>query len=240
MDESKEFNDHHLPHLLRYVVPIMWNPMNLGSGVLVNIGGRYFAASAAHCIKERPVVMIAPTPVSLHNPVEMRPLSAKFSTFHNKVDIGYVEIDDPGCEALTLEHISYAPELLTGQVHVVGYPATETNKDDAKREILLGVNLFSTTIIEATRDHLRMHYPKKGSRYDAASGTWFPSDFPRTPHGFSGGGIFVVAKKLVGGLEVIQFKLIAIQSCWNESERYVGTAPTDWLLECWRGQGVIS
>ena len=47
MDESKEFNDLHLPHLLRYVAPIMWNPMNLGSSVLVNVGGRHFAASAA-------------------------------------------------------------------------------------------------------------------------------------------------------------------------------------------------
>jgi hypothetical protein len=240
MDEHKEFNDHHLPHLLRYVVPIMWNPMNLGSGVLVNIGGRHFAASAAHCIQQRPVVMIAPAPVSVNNPVELKPLFAKFSTFHNKVDIGYVEIDDPGCEALTLDNISYAPELLTGQVHVVGYPATETNKDDAKREILLGVNLFSTTIIEATSDHLRMHYPKKGTRYDAATGTWNPAEFPRTPHGFSGGGTFVITKKLVGGIEIIEYKLVAIQSCWMESERYVEAVPVDWLRECWKAQGVIS
>jgi hypothetical protein len=239
MDESKEFNDLHLPHLLRYVAPIMWNPMNLGSSVLVNVGGRHFAASAAHCIKQRPVVMIAPTPVSHNNPVEMKPLFAKYSTFHNKVDIGYVEIDDPGCEAVTLDQISYAPELLTGQVHVVGYPATEANKDDIKREISLGINLFSTTIIEATPDYLKLHYPSKGTRYDAASGTWSPSEFPRTPHGFSGGGVFVITKKLIGGLEVIEYKLVAIQSCWLESERYVKAIPADWLREIWKTQAVI-
>lgn len=240
MDESKEFNDIHLPHLLRFVVPILWNPMNAGSGVLVDVQGRHFVASAAHCIQSNPLIQICPTPVSLHTPVETRTLRPKRSGWHQNVDIGYVEIDDPGGQALGWDQLSYAPELLTGQVHVVGYPTANVKLDLTKREALFGITTFSTSIIEATPEHLKLRYPVQGSSYDAASGTWVPCQFPTTPHGFSGGGVFVIAKARVGGLEVIQYNLIGIQTCWMKSERYVKAIPIGWWCDLLKSNGIVT
>ena len=241
MDESKEFNDLHLPHLLRYVVPILWNPMNMGSGVLVDVEGRHFVVSAAHCIQSNPLIQICPVPANLHTPVEMRTLRPKLSAWKNhQVDIGYVEIDDPGCQALGWDQLSYAPELLTGQVHVVGYPQANVQLDLTNREVTFALNMFSTGIIDATPDHLKLRYPVHGSNYDAASGTWIPCQFPETPKGYSGGGVFVVTKARVGGLELVEYKLIAIQNCWQKSERYVQATPIQWVCDLMKSNGIVS
>jgi hypothetical protein len=239
MDESREFNEFHLPHLLRYVVPILWNPLNAGSGVLVQIQGRHFVASAAHCITSGPLVQICPAPVSLSSPVETKTLRPIQAGWYDDVDIGYLEIEDPGCEAVGQNQLSYSPELLTGLVHVVGYPAANAKLDLKTREALFGITTFSTSIIEATASHLKLNYPVQGSSYDAQTGSWIPCQFPKTPHGFSGGGVFVVTKMRVGGLEVVQYKLVGIQSCWLESERYVQAIPIDWWCNLLKSRGVV-
>jgi hypothetical protein len=239
MDESKEFNELHLPHLLRYVVPILWNPVNVASGVLVDIQGRHFVASAAHCITNRPLVQICPAPLNLHTPVETRTLRPLRVGCHDDLDIGYLEIDDPGREAVGWNQLSYSSELLTGQVHVVGYPTAHAQLDLKSREAILGINTFSTSIIEATSEHLKLSYPVQGSSYDVRSGTWIPCQFPRTPHGFSGGGVFVVTKATLGGLDIVQYKLAGIQSCWMESERYVKAIPIDWWCNLLKSRALI-
>jgi hypothetical protein len=161
------------------------------------------------------------------------------SGWHDNVDIGFLEIDDPGCEAVSWDQLSYSPELLTGQVHVVGYPAANVKIDVNKREALFGITTFSTSVIEATPEHLKLRYPAQGSSYDAASGTWNPCQFPTTPHGFSGGAVFVVTKAMVGGLEVVQYKLVAVQSCWLESERYVKAIPIGWWCDLVKSKASI-
>lgn len=236
MDESKEFNDHHLPHLLRYVVPILWNPMEAGSGVLLRIQDRHFVASAAHCIQSNPLIQIMPTSLNLHAPVETRTLRPIRSGWHAGHDIGWVEITDPGCEAVGWDQMFYSPELFTGQVHVLGYPKSEMTINFQKMEALFGLCTFSTGVMEAMPDYLKLHYPVTGSRYDEASGSWSHCPFPTTPHGFSGGGVFAVAKSLVGGMEVYQYKLVAIQSCWLESERYVKAISINILCDLLKSQ----
>jgi hypothetical protein len=240
MDDSKEFNDFHLPHLVQFVVPILWNPMNAGSGVLVDVQGRHFVASAAHCIQSNPLIQIYPTPINVRTPVETKTLRPRSTDWHKNVDIGYVEIEDPGSQALCWDQLSYAPELLTGQVHVIGYPKVNVKLDLRRREALFGLTTFSTSIIEATPDYLKLRYPVHGSRYDVASRTWIPAQFPETPHGFSGGGVFVVTKARIGGLEVVQYKLVAIQSRWMESERYVKAVPIAWWCDLLKSKGIVT
>lgn len=240
MDESKEFNDHHLPHLLRYVVPILWNPLELGSGVLLTIQGRHFVASAAHCIQSNPLIQIMPTSPNLLASVETKTLRPIRSGWHEDYDIGWVEIVDPACESVGWEQMFYSPDLFTGQVHVLGYPNSELRIDIQKKESLFGLCTFSTGVIEAMPDYLKLHYPVTGSKYDEALGAWSPCAFPTTPKGFSGGGVFAVTKSVVGALEVYQYKLVAIQSCWLERERYVKAIPITWLCDLLKSQAGIN
>lgn len=226
MDDSREFNDLYLPDLLRYVVAVTQNPDELGSGVLVNVQGRHFVATAAHCInKKNPGVLFCASPVNLTTCVETRPLRIIQRGWHESLDIGYLEIQNPACAELTWDQLSPA-KVLSGPLHIVGYPAAHVAIDFGRREITLAQGAFQTSLIEQTADYLKLNYPKEGAKYDGTSGEWVPGLFPPSPKGYSGGACFGVAKHTtVGGVEQIRYLLFGIQSCWLESERYVKAIP---------------
>lgn len=228
MDESRVFDSIHLPHLLRYVVAIMWDPnLQLGAGVLVKVQGRHFLATAAHCIKKNPEVRLCTLPVKLTTPVEMRSLRILDAGWHDDpgMDIGYLEISDPESAELGWDQLlqDQAPD---GDAHIIGYPTARAQIDFARKVILLGQNTFSTHLIEATATYLKFSYPKYGSKYDADTGTWVPGEFPATPEGFSGGGCFGVSKlPSPGGMDVFEYNLYGIQSSRGEVGRYVKVIP---------------
>jgi hypothetical protein len=224
MDESAEFNNFHLPNLLRYVVAIFSGTGDLGSGVLVNVGGRHLVATAAHCIENRPQVMLCRSPVKLAGAVEMRGVRVLDTVRHpnGDIDIGYLEIENPKVPEIGWRQLNWGP--IEGPVHIVGYPASHAKVDQPARVITVGQNAFQTNLIEATPEYLKFHYPEHGSAYDAATRTWVPCPFPETPRGFSGGGGFCVCKQTTP-VEFVEYRLIGIQSCWLKSERYVKVVP---------------
>lgn len=225
MDESAEFNNLYLPDLLRFVVAIFSRSGELGSGVLVNVGGRHLVATAAHCIDNHPQVMICTSPVNVHRPVEMRGVRVLDTVRHpnEDIDIGYLEIEDPRSSELGWGQLGLG--AVGSEVHVVGYPTSHAKVDHASQVLTVGQNAFQTGVIEATPEYLKFHYPKQGWSYDAATGKWVSSPFPATPKGFSGGGCFCVYKHSTGPLEVVEYRLFGIQSCWLESGRYVKAVP---------------
>ncbi|HEV8063075.1 MAG TPA: hypothetical protein VGP68_24555, partial [Gemmataceae bacterium] len=176
-----------------------------------------------------PQVLICASSINLHKPVETRPLRTIQADWHHSLDIGYLEIHDPGSEELSWDQLTNA-SVLQGQVHVVGYPTERVDLDLQRRVVLLGQNTFSTSVTEETPEYFKLNYPVAGTRYEESSGKWLPSQFPTTPDGFSGGGCFGVTKNQSGALDVIQYHLLGIQSCWMRSERYVKAIP----IKQWR------
>ena len=57
MTEDQGFRALHLETLINYVIPIVDGALDLGSGVLVNVRGRHFVATARHCIDDAPKAM---------------------------------------------------------------------------------------------------------------------------------------------------------------------------------------
>jgi hypothetical protein len=227
MDESAEFHDLYLPDLFRYVVPIVWNPGQVGSGVLVNVQGRHFVATAAHCIKDNPKVLLWKAPLHYTARTGAQPLQILQARWHENedVDIGYLEVADPECPQLRWGQLSN-DRIIEGHVQIVGFPVSEALVDLEQREVALRESIFQTSLIEETPEYLKFNYPKQGTAYNPSTRKWEPSEFPITPEGFSGGGCFGVVKT-VGetGLSVIEYKLLGIQSCWLKSERYVKAIP---------------
>lgn len=127
MDEDIEFNDLYLPDLMRCVVAIFSvdedSELSVGSGVLVNVGGRHLIATAAHCIKNRPQVMRCISPVNTTHPVEMHGARILRTGWHpnNDLDIGFLEIEDPNCLELEWGQLGRGP--VGSEVHIVGYPS---------------------------------------------------------------------------------------------------------------------
>jgi hypothetical protein len=94
-------------------------------------------------------------------------------------------------------------------------------------DVSLAAGTFGTTLKEETDDRMTFAYPEIGTKYDAATGTWFESPFPKTPRGFSGGACFGVAKP-PGLIAQVQYKLLAIQYAWNERDSVFAVPVKRW------------
>jgi hypothetical protein len=223
MDEDREFYTLHLPHLISYVVPVLQSKrggIEIGSGVLVNAGGRHFVATAKHCIDADVRVVRSSNPLQRAGTTGTRPLHILGRGWHDVLDLGYLEIADPNCAELCWEHLSN-DQIVSGMAQFVGYPEVlvETiQKIPGKlTDVSLAAGTFATFLKEETTDRMTFDYPKLGRKYAEATGTWFESPFPKTPKGFSGGACFGVAKP-PGLVMQVQYKLLAIQYAWNQQD----------------------
>lgn len=142
-----EFNHLYLPHLRQYVTPVVSNPLKLGSGVLVNVRGRHFVLTAAHCIESSTQVLRCQMPKPGSRVGETKPLRILHSRTHKnpEIDIGYLEIQDPECPEIQLDQLC-TDRIIEGLVHVVGYPVTEVQLDLKRKEVsLLERHVFNIT-----------------------------------------------------------------------------------------------
>lgn len=109
--------------------------------------------------------------------------------------------------------------IVNGTAQFVGYPEVlvEASQAVLGNRTSIAAGTFGTTLKEETEDRMTFDYPKIGTKYNEATGTWYESPFPRTPRGFSGGACFGVAK-LPGPIARVEYKLLAIQYAWNERD----------------------
>jgi len=220
--DEREFNTHHLPHLLNYVIPIVPKGEWPASGVLVSAGGRHFVATAAHCIVGTFRVVKSLEPLQLHRSYEgrVRELRILGIERHASLDVGYVEIADPECAELGLEQLAF--EAITeGTVQIVGYPQVLAHVD--QRSLSIGQGTFGTSIIDRTANRILLSFPKSGWKLDG-SGAWVESEFPHHPKGFSGGACFGVMKT-PGLVERVEYKLLGIQYAWDKRSRELHAVP---------------
>jgi hypothetical protein len=223
MDEDREFYTLHLPHLINYVVPVLQSKdggIEIGSGVLVCASGRHFVATAKHCIDANVRVVRSAVPVQRTGTTKTMPLQIKDRGWHDSLDIGYLEIADPECAELSWEQLCN-DRIVEGMAQFVGYPEVLVDaihgRSGKLTDVSIAAGTFGTTLTRETDDRMTFGYPKLGSKYDVATGTWHESPFPKTPRGFSGGACFGVAKP-PGRIAQVQYKLMAIQYAWNKRD----------------------
>ncbi len=233
MDENREFYTLHLPHLISYVVPVLQSKkrrVEIGSGVLVNAGGRHFVATAKHCIDADVRVIRSTNPLQRAGTTGTRPLRIIGRGWHDTLDLGYLEIIDPESAELCWDQLCN-DRIVSGLVQFVGYPeelveAVETFPGK-RTDVSLAAGTFATSLKEETDDRMTFGYPKNGTKYDEATGTWCENAFPKTPRGFSGGACFGVSKPL-GLITQVQYRLLAIQYAWNERDSVFAVPVKRW------------
>jgi hypothetical protein len=84
---------------------------------------------------------------------------------------------------------------------------------------------LATTIVARSPTELTLDYPPDGIAYFQDRNEWAKERFPRSPKGFSGGGIFGIMKTKKGDLDIVQYWLVGIQYCWNSQKRCVKAVP---------------
>jgi hypothetical protein len=230
-DLYAEFQKDHLPNLFKYVVPIAHENTDnrresIGSGVLVNLNGRHYVATAAHCIKLNPRVLHDVFYMLAGRLHDDKPVKIVDRGWHATLDVGFLQIDEPMSKELDESHLC-VETVKEGTVHVIGHPRCEANVDPAKGPIEVKKCVFGSSVLEQSAAAMRLAYPVDGVRF--AKGQWWTEPFPETPHGFSGGGCFGVSYT-TGPVVSYQYKLLAIQVSWHSGERWVEAVPIkQWL-----------
>jgi hypothetical protein len=237
MNTYIDFSTNHLPSLFKYVVPIGHEDEDdgeesIGSGVMVNVHGRHFIATARHCIKQKPRVMIGDWYLKGGKITASRPVKILRSEWHDSLDVGFLEVEEMNSPCTELQpHQLCCDRIVEGMIHVVGHPTCMIKRDEARKEICLTRAAFGTHLEEETSEYLRFAYPREGVRFDASRDEWVTGPFIATPHGFSGGGCFGVTQaSSPSGLIVFGYKLLGIQYRWDGVARWVKAVPTrQWI-----------
>lgn len=223
MDECHEFYFLHLPRLISYVVPVLQSRkgrVEIGSGVLVNAKGRHFVATAKHCIDADVRVLLGPNSLKPDETGRPRQLRVINRGWHDTLDLGYLEIEEPVCAELSWDQLAY-DRIIDGSAQIIGYPKVlvEVNQTTPGKltDISLAAGTFGTTLRESNDDRMIFNYPRIGRKYEKMTGAWFESPFPETPEGFSGGACFGVTKSS-GLITHVEYKLLAIQYAWNQRD----------------------
>jgi hypothetical protein len=240
MDEHPEFREHYLADLINYVTPILQKePLELGSGVLINVQGRHFIATAAHCIDRVHRAIISEGRMRQSGTTEGRDLRILRKRAHPTLDLGYLEIEDPRCGEVAWDQLCDHPPT-DGIVHIAGYPITMVESETPLRQISIAAGVFSTSLVEDAPEYLKFAYPKEGHKYNEKTKTWSPSPFPETPKGFSGGGCFAVVGSIANGVQVRSYQLYAIQVSWDRAKRSVTAIPVRHWCDLLRADGIVA
>lgn len=213
-----EFSANYLPDLFNYVVPILNANKELGSGVLVNFQGRHIVATARHCIENKPRVFLPVSRIRPDDPTSTQQIRIVRTEFHETLDIGFLEIEDPGGSEVG-SHQLCKDRISDKMVHVIGFPSVKAFVDWPNNNVSVLGGSFGTTLLEEADEFLKFDYPKVGGKFDPTQNGWTPSAFPETPEGFSGGGCFSVTVGTTSGVQIIEYKLHGIQCSWSEYGR---------------------
>lgn len=206
----------------------------LGSGTLVEVAGKWFVATAAHCIPASPTGRLR-----LHSNQRQHTKGNILGFLkhgrHPTCDVGYLELDP-----------SHARSYLTGKrpcpiarlypagigavgsvVSLVGCPKSETSwTQQSSHDPVLRIrnNAFATVPMtqaewptdEDQQVHVLLPYPVEGIQAGTGQAVINPA-----PQGFSGGGVWDHGHPHPGVWQPELARLIAIQSSWNEGSRYL-------------------
>ena len=228
----KETELAHYPLLYRQVVMIVHEhedtgaPQQIGAGVLANVEGRHFVASAAHCIRRNPrVIREAQWNQNTNALLPQQEAVIVQGGTHKLLDIGFLEVATAIGPEISEEQLYFNPGLALQpdwSLHVIGYPFKTIAKSESLQMTTMRKKSFISNMAEQTDTYIKIHYPKVGYRLENEE--WVEAPFVETPHGYSGGGCFVISEQ-PGEVAVLGHKLIGIQSSWNQKKRTVTVIP---------------
>jgi len=226
-----EFYGQHLPNLFRFVVGIahenQYDESCIGSGVLVNLNGRHVVATAGHCIKRNPRIFYGETIMEEDkdgNPCFPHASRVRIlkKDIHPTLDVGYLEIERPPEMEMTQDQLSFATPT-GGAIHIIGHPSSRIEIDVTRREVIISRCNIATTVVEITDSYMKLDYPVDAVRYENSAFTK-GHQFPDAP-GLSGGGCFGVTKTQSAGLDLVEYKLLAIPYQWHPAQRWLKAVP---------------
>jgi hypothetical protein len=247
MDAKAEY-DLTFEMVFHYTIPLLTpkdGDIEAGSGVLVQIGGRVFIATAEHCMTEQAVIVD-------EKGFSFPPQSAVVTVLNRgadpTIDIGFLELKDderlaevckgdPDVKSKSfcpLNQLSLAEVPMGGMLHIVGYPVESRIVDARTRTIELRKRGFGTQFQEQEDGYLLFPFPKKEKWFHQVGVTDFePSMFIDKPKGFSGGGLWAFQKAPEGSLfsPLEHIKLMGIQCARFKERRIVKCVPIRRWLE---------
>jgi hypothetical protein len=201
--------------------------LEVGAAVLVQIGRRLFAATAAHCMTGQTCIV---KEQSFYLPLDS-PVKVANRGANDALDIGFLELeDDENLRALgrsfcALGQLALSDLPAGGPLHVIGYPIEAVSLQDRTVEIIK--RGFMSQFQEKEGDYLLFPFPAKESWFHAVEEGFERATFHETPKGFSGGGLWGFNPIQDGELFVPakQIKLAGIQSAWWPQRRLLRCVP---------------
>jgi hypothetical protein len=207
--------------------------LQAGTAILIRIGDRLFAATAAHCIGPAPYLAF-----DQEFPLPTDPTPARYIARHPMLDIGLIEVDSSRTgRSCGLETLDVTPPVLPADPRrperpgywIVGYPRAEDSR--TRDALILTAVSVGTHPVEVADVRYTFTYPVRFVRLvdgEPVSGT-----SPESPVGFSGGGIWRFADDPSDGLLIPSsfVRLTAIQSAWQSSIRHAYCVPIRHWIE---------
>jgi hypothetical protein len=224
-----------------YTVPIIVDcedehDIEVGTGVVIEIGHRTFVASAGHVLSKRPHVLFGTNP-RLLMPCEQ---TAGRREYRDPPDIGFLEVPKNShhrtCyfESLT---DSAPPEntltLIVGHpVHAPGSLADDAWKGGNYFELVRASHMGAIKEVQERR--YVFEYPEGLLHVDAKTGLMTESTSYETPGGFSGGGVW--AKRALSVIDGLiypgsRLRLYAIDYAWSRTKREAYCVPIKYWVK---------
>jgi hypothetical protein len=213
-----------------HLVLPQWNAKKeVGTAVMLRAGNHLFALTAEHCTGEGMTIRFRSD--------EGQTTHARILKVHTSkpLDIAVVELEDrrdvQACDIqqLSLELPSPATEDSDPSTEplfwVVGYPTDRVQVSD--EAVSVDEVAFGTNLVEVEADEFRLYYHEKS--YGIGADTrWALAELPKTPHGFSGAGVWRFdhseERSLFNPLQHV--RLYGIQYAWLDITRRLRCVPS--------------
>ena len=204
------------------------NRLDIGSATCVQLGGRFFLATAAHNLVDGSEIRVFAPKAQARFPVIGRSHPPRNST---DPDVGWLELSPGIVQEGRLQFLS-AAELHTDVPHrplpllVQGYPAAEANvvRKLPLRVELLSMGLGTDWLRTEPNGSLVLEYPPQSPE---DTGLELPN-----PSGVSGGGVWLVSPFEPQQIWFAEsFSLVGIVTAWSNSGKELFAAPIKPWLE---------
>ena len=225
-----------------YTVPIVVDAPSsdgFGTGVVIEIGPRWFVASAGHVVKCRPCLGLG-REVKFSLPLAETNFLSREYIDDEFFDIGFIEIQPnlhhSACPFDALSDIELPLDLL---VMLVGHPldAPDSLRDSVKKQSIIRSWMKTAHVSqlkEVVNDRYTFLFSGNMISLDGDTGRMTQGKGLATPEGFSGGGIwgFRDAETVLGLLTPANMiRLFALEYSWRRNERVYNATPIKYWLK---------
>lgn len=210
----------------------------VGSGTLIEIGGRCFVATVAHNFDNRQMRQVGVCPYGdVGHYSHLTPKNIAWGR-RDDSDLGWIELHPNSATSMQpwgsvfvpLDRIRVAPMGKDQPMYLLGQPSEFIKSLTIQGKPVVGLRalpIFVPTVdVQAGGDPARDIYLMYPERLPTTHGTM---ELPRA-FGLSGSGIWAVNPRSDGFWSPDMAQLVAIQRSWREWEWLRGTYVSEWLL----------